>query len=191
MYLCGNIREHVVSLDLKEYKEGSYKYILYCVDLFSRFTVGALIHNKKPSTIGATLLEKWVSVLGVMDFIHSDRGGEFCCEELTEIAEYLGVRSTSTAAYSPNQNGTNERNHAICDNMISTIRAQDPDISASVALTWALMAKNTLQNVSGFSPFQIVFGKSPTLPSVYTAGPSGLEEVVMAKSVANNINAMQ
>ena len=58
------------------------------------------------------------------DFIHSDRGGEFCCEELTEIAEYLGVRSTSTAAYSPNQNGTNERNHAICDNMISTIRAQ-------------------------------------------------------------------
>ena len=54
----------VVSLDLKEYKEGSYKYILYCVDLFSRFTVGALIHNKKP-TIGATLLEKWVSVLGV------------------------------------------------------------------------------------------------------------------------------
>ena len=72
----------------------------------------------------------------------------------------------------------------------TTIRAQDPNMSASVALTWALMAKNTLQNVSGFSPFQIVFGKSPTLPSVYTAGPLGLEEVVMAKSVADNINAM-
>ena len=180
----------VVSLDLKDFIDGNDKYILYCVDLFSRFTVGALIRNKKPSTIGAVLMEKWVSVMGVMDFIHSDRGGEFCCEELVEIAEYLGVRSTFTAAYSPNQNGTNERNHAVCDNMISKMRAQDPDLSASISLTWALMAKNTLQNVSGFSPFQIMFGKNPTLPSVYTAGPSGLEEVAMAKSVANNINAM-
>ena len=105
--------------------------------------------------------------MGLMNFIHSDRGGEFCCEELTEIAEYLGVRSTFTAAYSPNQNGTNERNHAIVDNMIAKMRMQDPNMPASVALTWALMAKNTLQNVSGFSPFQIVFGITFALPSVY------------------------
>ena len=135
-------------------------------------------------------MEKWVAAMGLMDFVHSDRGGEFCCEELTEIAEYLGVRSTFTAAYSPNQNGGNERNHAIVDNMITKMLMHDPSLSVSVALTWALMAKNTLQNISGFSPFQIVFGKTPALPSVYTAGPSGLEEVVMAKSVANNINAM-
>ena len=180
----------IVSLDLKEYKSGNHKYILYAVDLFSRLTVGALIADKNPSTVGTVLLEKWVASMGLMSFIHSDRGGEFCCEELTEIAEYLGVRSTFTAAYSPNQNGTNERNHAIVDNMMAKMRMQDPDMSASVALTWALMAKNTLQNISGFSPFQIVFGKSPVLPSVYVAGPSGLEEVEMAKSVAENINAM-
>ena len=180
----------VVALDLKAFKSGAFKYILYAVDLFSRFTVGVLIEDKKPSTIGTKLLEKWVASMGLMDFIHSDRGGEFCCEELTEIAEYLGVRSTFTAAYSPNQNGTNERNHAIVDNMLSKMRMKDPQMSDSVALTWALMAKNTLQNISGFSPFQIVFGKTPALPSVYTAGPSGLEEVVMAKNVAENINAM-
>ena len=180
----------VVSLDLKDFKSGKYKYILYAVDLFSRFTVGSLIVDKNPSTVGKVLLEKWVAAMGLMNFIHSDRGGEFCCEELTEIAEYLGVRSTLTAAYSPNQNGSNERNHAIVDNMIAKMLMQDPKMSPSVALTWALMAKNTLQNVSGFSPFQIVFGKSPAPPSVYVAGPSGLEEVEMAKSVADNINAM-
>ena len=180
----------VVSLDLKEYKSGAYKYIMYAVDLFSRFTVGGLITDKKPATVGTTLLEKWVAPMGLMKFIHSDRGGEFCCEELTEIAEYLGVRSTFTAAYSPNQNGTNERNHAIVDSMIVKMRMHDPDMPASIALTWALMAKNTLQNISGFSPFQIVFGQNPVLPSVYAAGPSGLEEAVMAKSVAKNINAM-
>ena len=70
------------------------------------------------------------------------------------------------------------------------MRLEDPSLSAEVALTWALVAKNTLQNVSGFSPFQIVFGKDPQLPSVYTAGPPGLKEVVMDKAVANHINAL-
>ena len=180
----------VVSLDLKEYPDGKNKYIFYLVDLFSRLTVGSLIPNKKPSTVGAGILKKWIAPMGRMDTIHSDRGGEFCCEELTQVAEYLGVRSTFTAAYSPNQNGVNERNHAICDRMISKMRLEDPTLSAEIALTWALVAKNSLENISGFSPFQIVFGQAPKLPSVYTAGPPGLEEVVMSKSVADHINAL-
>ena len=45
-------------------------------------------------------------------------------------------------------------------------------------------------NVSGFSPFQIVFGESPRLPSVYASGPPGLEEVSMSKAMADHINAM-
>ena len=135
-------------------------------------------------------MEKWIAVFGRMDMIHSDRGGEFCCEELADIAEYIGVRSSFTAASSPHQNGVNERNHAVCDKMMEKMRMQDPSLSAQVALTWALVAKNSLENVSGFSPFQLVFGKAPSLPSVYTAGPPGFEEVVMEKAVADHINAL-
>ena len=180
----------VVTLDLKKYEDGNYKYILYVVDWFSRLTVGSLIANKMPSTVGAEIMKKWIAPMGKMDMLHSDRGGEFCCEELTEISEYLSVRSSFTAAYSPNQNGVNERNHAICDGMMKKMRMEDPSLSAEVALIWALAAKNSLENVSGFSPFQIVFGESPKLPSVYTAGPPGLEEVVMSKAVADHINAL-
>ena len=181
---------HVVTMDLKHYEANNYKYILYLIDLFSRLTVGVFISDKKPETVGAKIMEKWIAVFGRMDTLHSDRGGEFCCEELTSVAEYLGVRSSFTAADSPNQNGVNERNHAICDKMLIKMRSQDPSMSAEVALTWALTAKNTLQNVSGYSPFQIVFGQNPSLPSVYTAGPPGLEEVVMSKMVADHINAL-
>ena len=35
-----------------------------------------------------------------------------------------------------------------------------------------------------------MFGESPKLPSVYTTGPPGLEEVVMKKCVADHINAL-
>ena len=181
---------HVVAMDLKHYEEKNFKYILYLVDMFSRLTVGVFISDKKPETVGEKIMEKWIAVFGRMDTLHSDRGGEFCCEELTNVAEYLGVKSSFTAADSPNQNGINERNHAICDRMIVKMLSQDSEMSAEVALTWALAAKNTLQNVSGFSPFQIVFGQNPSLPSVYTTGPPGLEEVVMSKVVADHINAL-
>ena len=180
----------VVTIDLKQYVDGNHQHILYIIDFFSRFTVGALISDKNPSTVATVILSKWMAPMGRMDTLHSDRGGEFNCDELTVIAEYIGVRCTLTAAYSPHQNGLNERNHAICDGMIKKMRMEDPSLTAEVALTWALVAKNSLENYSGFSPFQIVFGESPKLPSVYTAGPPGLEEVIMKKSVADHINAL-
>ena len=177
-------------MDLKQYEEELYKYILYLVDMFSRFMVAGFIENKLPSTVGAFMLEKWVSVFGRMNTIHSDRGGEFLNAELADVGDYLGVLSTQTAAYSPNQNGMNERNHAICDRMMDKMRTHDSDMSAKLALLWAVLAKNSLQNVSGFSPFQIVFGEAPSLPLVYAAGPPGLEEVSMSKAMADHINAM-
>ena len=180
----------IVTVDLKQYKNNDDNYILYLVDMFTRLTVGVFIPRKLPAIVGEKMMEKWIAVFGRMDMIHSDRGGEFCCSELADIAEYIGVRSSFTAASSPNQNGINERNHAIVDRMIDKMRTQDSTLSADVALTWALVAKNTLENVSGFSPFQLVFGKGPVLPSVYTTGPPGYEEVVMEKSVANHINAL-
>ena len=180
----------IITLDLKEYTDGNNKYILYIIDMFSRLTVGVFIPNKKPSTVGEKIMEKWIAPMGRMETLHSDRGGEFCCDELTSIAEYLGVKSSFTAARSPNQNGLNERNHAIVDSMLQKMITADPLLTKEVALTWALVAKNTLQNVSGFSPFQIVFGQAPSLPSVYTSGPPGLEEVSMNKLVADHINAL-
>ena len=180
----------VVTMDLKQYEEKQYRYILYLVDMFSRFMVAGFIINKQPSTVGAFILEKWISVFGRMSTLHSDRGGEFLNEELSDVSDYLAVRATQTAAYSPNQNGMNERNHAVCDRMMDKMRSHDSTLSADLALLWAVLAKNSLQNVSGFSPFQIVFGEAPSLPSVYTSGPPGLEEVSMSKAMADHINAM-
>ena len=120
------------------------------------------------------MLRKWAGCFGGRpQSLHSDRGREFNNALLTEVAEYLGIRMTYNAAYSPQQNGVNERNHAIVDHMMTRMRSDDTTMTAALALKWALVAKNTLSNVSGYSPFQIVFGEAPALPSVYTAGPPG------------------
>ena len=184
----------VVTLDLKDYKDPDNKdnrYILYIIDMFTRLTVGVFIPDKKPETIANKILKHWVGAgFCLMGFLHSDLGGEFVNEVMTDTADYLNVRLTTTAASSPNMNGCNERNHATVDRIMSKMMDQDPSMSADIALCWALNAKNSLENYMGFSPFQLVFGETPKLPSVFTAGPPGYEEVVMSKAVADHINAL-
>ena len=66
----------------------------------------------------------------------------------------------------------------------------DPEIKPKIALAWCINAKNTLENVKGFSPAQIVFGRNPKLPNLFSAGPTGFEEVAVSKTLAQHINAM-
>ena len=77
---------------------------------------------------------------------------------MTKAAEYLNISQTTTAAYSPNMSGTNERNHCIVDWMIEKIMFQDPTLTDKVALCYPLAAKNSLETYQGFSPAQLVFG---------------------------------
>ena len=180
----------LLTVDLKEWDTGKHRYIVYFVDMFSRFLLAVFVPNKQAETIGEAMLEKWVSVFGPPGTMHSDRGGEFLNEDLSLLCEYLNTKQTATAAYSPNQNGCNEANHAVVDRMLQKMLMTDPSLKPEVALCWAVNAKNSLTNYQGFSPSQIVFGENPRLPALYSAGPPGHEEVVMSKSMADHINAM-
>ena len=152
--------------------------------------MGTFIPNKKAETISEAVLSKWISIFGPMGMLHNDLGGEFTNEELTNVAEYLNISQTTTAAYSPNMNGTNERNHSIVDRMVQKMMFQDPSLKASVALCWALAAKNSLETYQGFSPSQLVFGENPRLSALYSTGPPGLEEVNVSKAAAMHISAL-
>ena len=139
-------------------------------------------------TIEEVVLAKWVALSGPPELCHSDRGGEFLNQDLTQLCEYLNVRQTATAAYSPNQIGCNESNHAVVDRMLQKMLMTDPELKPEVALCWAVNAKNSLTTYQGFAP--IVFGENPRLPALYSVGPPGYEEVTLNRSMAQHINAM-
>ena len=52
------------------------------------------------------------------------------------------------------------------------------------------MAKNCLHNVNGFSPYQLVYGRNPNLPSVLTNKPPALEGTTISKYVTNYMEAL-
>ena len=48
----------------------------------------------------------------------------------------------------------------------------DTNCDWETALVWAISAKNSLINVSGFSPHQTVLGRNINLPPIYNHNPS-------------------
>ena len=65
----------------------------------------------------------------------------------------------------------------------------DSDSSLEVALAWALNAKNSLHNVYGFSPAQLVFGRNPNMPSVLNDKFPALDGMTQSEEVARHLNA--
>ena len=85
------------------------------------------------------------------------------------MCEAMNITVKVTAAETQ-QNGLVERNNMIIANMLDMI-LEDQQLDLVIALSWWLNAKNALANGHGFSPFQLVFGQNPKLPSIFNGKP--------------------
>ena len=66
-----------------------------------------------------------------------------------------------------------------------------PKMDPSIALTWAVTAKNSYPMNGGFSSYQLVYGKNPKLPNIMEDKLPALEGTTTSKSLADHINALQ
>jgi hypothetical protein len=154
--------QQVVAMDLKDYG-GSH--ILHLVDLCTRLSAAIFIPNKKKETIVDALFKIWISVYGPADQFLSDNGGEFVNSDFISLCDQFGIVVKTTAAESPWSNGVVERNNQTIARSMDKVIA-DTGCKPEFALMWALNAKNSLQNVAGFSPYQLVLGRNPRMPSL-------------------------
>ena len=180
----------VLTVDLKDAKVQQFKFILYMIDGFTRQTVGVFIKDKKPATVVHNLMLHWVSVYGRPARLWSDVGGEFNNDTMRQAGEALGMKVETGAGYAAWMNGLNERNHAVVDRCYGKVMKDNPSMDPVIALAWAVTAKNGYPMHGGYSSFQLVFGKQPTLPNLVTDKLPALEGVTTSQSVAAHINAM-
>ena len=176
-----------VTMDLKIWKGNI---ILYLIDSFTRYTVATVIRKKEPDMVVDAIMDKWIQYFGKMDGILTDNGGEFSSHLMREVLSILDVMDHTTGAESPWSNGLCERNHALVDNILQSVMRDYSELSIEQALTWAVVAKNSLSNHFGFSPFQLVFGKNPKLPNVVNDPPPSWEIKTKSVKLMQNLKAM-
>ena len=185
----GNIFNDVIAVDLKKLDNGVW--IVHYIDTVTRFTVAAPLKTKEGEEILRKTFKNWISIFGRPNLIISDNGGEFVNQQFLEMCSICSIEFKTSPASSPWCNGMVERHHSLLAGMINAI-LEEQKCNIDIAIAWACNAKNSLNNVFGFSPYQLVFGKNPTVPSVleYQNLPS-LNSTTTSQIVAENLQAME
>ena len=149
-------------------RSDNHIYILVIVDAFTRWTEAIPLTNKKAETIAKTILQTWVCRYGWMNYLHSDNGTEFENKILHDICDWVGIIKTKTTPYHPAGNGMVERMNRVIREAI-TIICEQYGSKWTDALPFALWSiRSAVNRVSGFSPYELLFGHAMRMPYDYT-----------------------
>ena len=179
-----------VALDLKEWSASPKIWFLHLIDHSTRYSASCVIKTKKKEEIIRKIFQVWISVFGTADKFLVDNGGEFNNDEFISMCENVNIRICTTAAYSPWSNGLVERHNAILGYNVTKIIEDGVTKNLDIAVGWSISAKNSLKNVHGFSPNQLVFGFNPNLPNCENSKLPALEGKTTSEVVAENLNTM-
>ena len=175
----------IVAMDLHQIDHNFY--YLHIIDLFSRLSAAAIIRKKDSQVIVDKFMQIWVGIYGAPEIgVYTDNGGEFNSQIFRDMAENLNMSVKTTAGYSPWSNGVVERHNATLTDTLIKIR-ENSDLSWETAICWAVNAKNSLLSVHGFSPYQIVYGRNPNLPSTIVNKAPALEGETISRIMGKHL----
>ena len=146
------------------------------------------IERKK--VIVESIFKIWLAIFGSPNSFLVDNVSEYINSEFISFCENFNINTKTTAAESPRSNGLVEHHNGILDNTVRKMVSDKPNYSVETGVAWAIATKNSLKNVYGFSPNQLVFGKNLNFPNVESNKLPALKSVTCSKIVAENLSAM-
>ena len=156
---------------------GGSRYFITFTDDYSRYSMTYFLKKKSEA------LEKFKEFketaeneTGVkIKALRSDRGGEYLSEEFKDYLKQCGIRSESTAAYSPQQNGVAERlNRTLMEAARSMMHQSGLSHSFwAEAVSTAAYVRNRMVTTAlecGKTPYQLWHGEKPNLEHIRVFG---------------------
>ena len=156
----------VVAIDLLQLpasRQGS-RYLLVCVDHFSRFVVLAPLQNKTAGAVAHALITHLFCPYSTPRVLLSDNGAEFRNALLDEICQQFNIKQTFTVTYHPSSNGLVERaNRKVLDVLRPIVGGLLETWEDWIAHVAASINSSECES-TGRSPYSIIYGREKRLP---------------------------
>ena len=140
------------------------KNVLVVVDHFTRYIQAFVTKNHTAHTTARVLYNNFFSIFGFPQKLLLDQGTKFTRDVITAMCKLLGIEKIRTTPYHPQTNGLAERVHQTLQRMIGKLNLEKhqkwPEHIGSVLIAY----KATRSQVTGYSPYFLMFGRRPRLP---------------------------
>ncbi len=137
--------------------------ILVITDFFTKYAVAVPTPNQKARTVAKCLWENFIVHYGFPERLHSDQGPDFESRTIKELCEISGIQKIRTTPYHPRGNPVERFNRTLLD-MLGTLEEKDKSRWRDFVKPLVHAYNCTKHEVTGFTPYELMFGRQPRLP---------------------------
>lgn len=170
-----------VGVDIIQFPASSKgnRYAIVFMDYLTKWPEVFPARNQNSLTIARLLVEHIIPRHGIPRELLSDRGAAFLSKLMADVYKLLGLKKVNTTAYHPQTDGLVERfNRTLTDMLSKKVLRSSKDWD--VQLSYVLFAyRASPQQSTGESPFFLLYGRDPVLPS---------EEMLKSNPETNNVD---
>lgn len=139
------------------------KDVLVITDHFTKYAVAVPTPNQKAKTVAKALWDNYLVHYGIPERLHSDQGPDFESHTIKELCQMAGIHKIRTTPYHPRGNPVERFNRTLL-NMLGTLQEQDKTHWKDFVKPMVHAYNCTRNDVTGYSPYELMFGRQPRLP---------------------------
>ena len=122
------------------------------------------MEDMEAATVAKILVQEFICCYGTLEEIHTDQGHNFKATLIKEICSLLGIQKIRTTPNHPQSDGMIERFNRTLLIMFSMALFNNDRCWDLQLPTIMLAYRTSVQEITGASPYLLVFGHDPCLP---------------------------
>ena len=119
--------------------------------------------TKEQETVAKALWANFIVHYGFPARLHSDQGRDFESHTIKELCSLIGAEKVRTTPYHPRGNPVERFNRTLLS-MLGTLEDKDKYHWRDFVKPLVHAYNCTRNNTTGYSPYELMFGRQPTLP---------------------------
>ena len=153
------------------------QYILLATCPMTKFVIAKAVPAATAAAAANFLVNQVVIVHGCFEELLTDRGTHFTGDVMKQVVKLLGVKHLLTSSYHPQTDGNAERAIKTAVNILSHYTS-DNQKDWDLLLPFVVWVMNTSKSeTTGYSPFQLVYGRLPIQPLDIAMLYDGLQQI--------------